>query len=128
MAELRKYTKKPTSCVVAVQLDLDTEGFTYQKWGGPQRCKAGDWLVLNDGDTYTVDQETFSDTYELVSPGVFVKDSPVWARAAQAPGEIHTKEGVTQYAAGDYLVYNDPAGEDGYAVTKASFEAMYDPA
>src|SRR5215831_2695516 len=41
----RRYKKKPTAFVTAVQLDLDTEGFTYNKWGGKQVCKRGDWLV-----------------------------------------------------------------------------------
>jgi len=47
----RKYKKKPTSFITAVQLDLDTEGFTYNKWGGKQVCKKDDWLVNNNGDT-----------------------------------------------------------------------------
>jgi len=41
----RRYEKNPTSFVTAVQLDLDTDGFTYRKWGHGQRCKRGDWLV-----------------------------------------------------------------------------------
>jgi hypothetical protein len=30
---------------------------------GVQECKAGDWLVDNDGDVYRVDRETFERTY-----------------------------------------------------------------
>jgi len=41
----RRYRKKPDQFVVAVQLALDTNGFTYKKWGAEQRCKRGDWLV-----------------------------------------------------------------------------------
>ena len=119
-----KYLKKAASFVVAVQLNLETDGFTYQKWGGSQACKAGDWLVNNDGDTYTVDGDTFERTYRCVNPGVYVKITPVWAEVAEQAGHIRTKEGVTRYDAGAYLVYNDPQGEDGYAVEAAAFERV----
>ena len=58
----RKYKKKPTSFVTAVRLDLDTKGFVYNKWGGEQVCKRGDWLVNNNGDTYTVSRGSFAKT------------------------------------------------------------------
>lgn len=127
MAERRKYFKKATSFVTAVQLDLDTEGFTYQKWGGTQTCKSGDWLVNNDDDVYTVDGATFERTYRLVNTGVYVKKTPVWAEVAEAPGKVETREGVTHYLAGDYIVYNDPEGGDLYAVQAEIFEEMYEP-
>jgi hypothetical protein len=38
--------------VIAVKIDLDTDGLTYQKWGGTQRAKRGDWLVNNEGGVY----------------------------------------------------------------------------
>ena len=126
MAERRKYLKKATFFVIAVQLDLETEGFTYRKWGGIQTCKAGDWLVKNDGDTYTVDGETFARTYRSIGPGVYVKTTPVWAEVAEQAGHIDTKEGASHYEVGDYIVYNDPACADGYAVGAASFEEMYE--
>src|SRR5262249_14373697 len=50
-----RYLRKPSVVVAAVRLDLDTNGFTYRKWGAEQCCKRGDWLVDNDGDVYTVD-------------------------------------------------------------------------
>jgi hypothetical protein len=120
--------KKAVSIVVAVQLDLETDGFTYQKWGGTQVCKAGDWLVDLNGDICTMDRETFARTYQPMSPGVYGKTIPVWAEIAEQAGHIRTKEGVTHYKAGAYIVYNDPEGEDGYAVEADSFEAMYEPA
>lgn len=126
MAKLTKYVKKKASRVIAVQLDLETDGFTYKKWGGTQSCKAGDWLVDNDGDVYTVDRETFARTYGEVSPGIYEKRAPVWAEIAQKPGQIKTKEGVTRYDAGDYLVYNDENRKDGYAVEPKKFEGMYE--
>ena len=44
MGTRKKFKKKADSFVVAVQLNLDTDGFTYEKWGAEQRCKKGDWL------------------------------------------------------------------------------------
>ena len=90
----RKYVKRPDSFVTAVQLDLDTEGFTYEKWGGTQACKPGDWLVNNGGDVYTVDQATFAETYRTESPGVYVKIVPVWAEVAAQAGVIETRRGA----------------------------------
>jgi hypothetical protein len=123
-----KYVKRPSEFVVAVQLDLDTDGFTYRKWGALQTCKRGDWLVNNGGDTYTVDADTFARTYRATGPGTYVKTTPVWAEAATSAGEVRTKEGSTHYDAGDYLVSNEPQGGDAYAVSKDAFERMYAPA
>lgn len=128
MAELRTYRKRADSFVVAVQLDLDTEGFEYRKWGDVQSCKRGDWLVNNGGDVYTVEESVFARTYREQSPGVYVKHTQVWARIAEEAGSIETKEGATHYEAGAYLVFNDADGNDGWAVEAADFEAMYEPA
>jgi hypothetical protein len=126
MSKRRKYKKKSASFVTAVQLDLDTEGFKYKKWGGEQSAKKGDWLVDNDGDKYTVSRESFATTYDFVSPGVYVKSAPVWAEIADKPGKVKTQEGETAYEAGDYLVSNDEDGRDAYAVTKEKFASMYE--
>ena len=84
MTTHRRYRKKANQFVVAVKLDLDTAGFTYRKWGAEQKCKAGDWLVDNNGDVYTVDAGVFAGTYRSVGPGVYVKTTPIWAvRATQ---------------------------------------------
>ena len=123
----RPYVKRATQFVVAVQLDLETPGFSYRKWGDTQTCKRGDWLVNNDGDVYTVDRESFARTYEPTGPGTYVKRTPVWAEVAPAAGEVRTKEGATHYEAGDYIVSNDPDGSDAYAVAKDDFERMYEP-
>lgn len=128
MGDLTRYVKKKASRVIAVQLDLETEGFTYRKWGGTQSCKAGDWLVNNDGDVYTVDRDTFARTYREVSSGVYEKVAPVWAEVAEKSGQITTKEGETYYKAGDYLVYNNEDRKDGYAVKAGKFEEMYERA
>lgn len=126
MSERRKYIKKSTSFVTAVQLDLDIEGFTYNKWGGKQVAKKGDWLVDNDGDKYTVSRDSFAKTYKLVSPGVYVKSAPVWAEVAEKAGKVKTQEGETAYKPGDYLVSNNEDGTDAYAIDKEKFVSMYE--
>lgn len=123
----RRYRKRPTSFVTAVRLDLETDGFTFQKWGGEQFCKAGDWIVDNDGDVYTVDADTFARTYEMRSPGVYVKTTTVWAEVADSDGVVETLEGTTAYEVGDYLVSNQEDGGDAYAIRAKAFEGMYEP-
>ncbi len=127
MDHRKQYKKRISTDVTAVKLDLDTEGFVYRKWGGIQTCKPGDWLVNNQGDTYTIDAQTFVETYKETSPGLYTKTAVVWAEVAESGGVIKTLEGETQYQAGDYLVYNDAAGKDGYAVSREKFESMYEP-
>ena len=126
MGKRLRYRKKADQYVVAVQLNLETDGFTYRKWGGEQRCKRGDWLVDNGGDNYTVDAEVFEKTYRRVNPGTYVKTTPVWAEVATRPGSVATKEGESQYRAGDYLVYNNEDGTDAYCVSAAKFDSMYE--
>jgi hypothetical protein len=126
MDRLVKYRRKERTEVTAVQVDLETDGFTYRKWGGTQRCKRGDWLVNNSGDFYTIDQDVFAKTYRESTPGRFVKDSPVWAVQADEAGTIKTKEGSTDYAVGDFLVYNDSQGRDGYAMSAMKFRSLYE--
>lgn len=126
MGERRKYLKKTTSFVTAVQLDLDSEGFEYTKWGGRQVCRPGDWIVNNDGDTYTVSRSVFESTYKRKSPGVYYKSTPVWAEVATQPGTVKTMEGETTYVAGDYLVSNNEDGSDAYAISRKKFESMYE--
>lgn len=128
MSARRKYLKKPTSYVTAVRLALDTDGFSYRKWGGSQRCKRGDWIVDNEGDVYTVDADVFARSYRLVDKGAYVKTTPVWAERASAAGAVSTKEGKSHYEPGDYLVSNEEDGSDAYCIQAAKFEAMYDPA
>lgn len=113
--------------MTAVRIALDTDGLVYRKWGGEQRAKAGDWLVDNDGDVYTVDADVFARTYRRVElgPGSYVKATPVWAQQAEKAGSVKTKEGVTHYHAGDYLVSNNPDGSDEYAIAADKFAELY---
>jgi hypothetical protein len=110
-----------------VRLTLNTEGLVYRKWGGEQRAKRGDWIVDNDGDVYTVDADVFARTYRQTGLGTYVKTTPVWAERATVPGSVRTKEGVTHYRAGDYLVSNDRDGSDAYAIAAGAFESLYMP-
>ena len=125
MPDRLKYVKRPTQTVVAVQLALETKGFIYRKWGAVQRCKPGDWIVDNDGDVYTVDRSTFKRTYRKVRTGSYRKTTPVWAEVAAVAGSVKTKEGMTHYRRGYYLVFNEKHGGDAYAVSAKDFKAMY---
>ncbi|MBI5721216.1 MAG: hypothetical protein HZC37_26395 [Burkholderiales bacterium] len=127
MSLRQRYRRKPDQAVVAVQLRLETEGLRYRKWGHEQQARAGDWLVDNDGDVYTVAAESFARTYREVGRGTYVKSTPVWAEQAREAGSVITREGRTAYAAGDWLVSNHEDGSDAYAVGAEKFEAMYEP-
>jgi hypothetical protein len=126
MNKLHRYKKKPGQYLVAVQLDLDTDGFVYRKWKGVQKCKKGDWLVNNCGDIYTIDRRVFEKTYKKVGDGRYVKVTPVWAEVATEAGTVRTKEGESAYVPGDYVVYNNPDKTDGYRIRPEKFESMYE--
>ena len=125
-AHRQRYVRRPDRPVVAVRLALETDGLVYRKWGGEQRAKSGDWIVDNDGDVYTVDANVFARTYRQTGPGTYVKTTPVWAERTQQAGEVKTKEGVTRYEAGDYLVSNHSDGSDEYAISAEKFEFLYE--
>jgi len=127
ISKRRRYVRRPDRFVIAVQLALDTDGLVYRKWGGEQRAKAGDWVVDNEGDVYTVDSEVFGRTYRRTGPGTYVKTTPIWAERVDSAGRIKTKEGVTHYQAGDYLVSNSSDGSDEYAIGASRFESLYMP-
>jgi hypothetical protein len=122
---LLKYQKKATQSVIAVKLDFERLLFSFHKWGARQRAKAGDWVVDNDGEVYTVDARSFARSYRRVGPGRYLKTTPVWARVATANGRIQTREGSTGYQRGDYLVSNLRSGADSYAMPRSRFLAMY---
>ncbi len=121
-----RYKKKPNQTIIAVQLSLDTAGFDFQKWGAKQHCKKNDWLVNSNGDTYTIDQQVFTANYQQLTPGTYIKTTPVWAEVAKYNGWLETKEGKSRYMAGDYLVHNKEDGSDSYCINADKFEAMYD--
>ena len=140
MGHRLRYKKKSNQYVIAVQLNLDTDGFTYRKWGAEQRCKSGDlifdgspgdlksgdWVLDNKGDFYSVDKDVFERTYRQVKPGYYVKSTPIWAEVATLAGSVITKEGKSHYQAGDYLVSNNEDGTDAYCISADKFESMYE--
>lgn len=128
MSELRKYTRRANTAVSAIQLTLDLECFTYRKWGGVQTAHTGDWLIKRGDDVYTVEQSSFAKSYKPLDNGRYIKTQPVWARQANEDGAIKTKEGATHYKAGDMIVFNDEEESDGYAMSLAKFESLYEPA
>lgn len=124
-AKRSKYHKKARQYVVAVRLDLETDGISYRKWGGKQHAKRGDWLVDNNGDVYTVEGKVFARSYEQVVAGIYIKTTPVWAEVATRTGSVKTKEGESRYKRGDYIVYNQRNGGDGYCMSAAMFKTLY---
>ena len=120
-----RYRKRAGATVNAVQVPIDHGGFTYHKWGAEQRCRPGDWVVINDGDFYTVAGDVFAATYREVRPGEYAKHTPVWAHVALVAGVVTTTEGETHYEAGYYLVSNHDDGNDEWAVEPTHFRSMY---
>ncbi|MFN9622006.1 MAG: patatin-like phospholipase family protein [Cyanobacteriota bacterium] len=123
----RPYIKREEQPVVAVQLNLDTDGFRYHCWGAEQTCQRGDWIVHSPRRTYTVSAESFARTYQPLGQGLYRKHTPVWARQATSDGRVTTQEGHTHYVAGDWLVWNDPNGNDVYAISRDTFAELYEP-
>ena len=126
-SQRQRYVRRPDKPVIAVRLALETDGFFYQKWGGRQHAKSGDWIVDNEGDVYTVDADVFARTYRPTKSGTgaYVKTTPIWAERATGAGSVQTKEGVTHYDAGDYIVSNNEDGSDQYAVSADKFDSLY---
>ena len=121
----RRYVRRPDRPVIAVRITLDTDGLVYRKGGGEQRAQAGDWLVDNGGDVYTVSSDAFARTYRPTGPGTYVKTTPIWAERVERGGSVETTEGSTQYEAGDYLVSNNEDGSDAYAIKPEKFDELY---
>ncbi|GAB1263533.1 DUF4231 domain-containing protein [Aurantivibrio infirmus] len=120
---LKKYIKKQV--VNATRITLPSCEISYEKWGGKQAAKSGDWIVQSTDDSYTVEAESFKNTYQHIKANQYKKVTPVWAEVADVNGKISTKEGTSDYSPGDYLVYNNENKTDGYAVKKQDFESNY---
>lgn len=127
----KKYAIKDNQGIVAIQmnLELETDEFRFEKWGGTQTCKRNDWLVHNllDGDTYVVDgrEGVFNRTYRPCGPGRYRKVGHVYAVRADEAGRIATKEGETAYRVGDYVVGDRPEGGNFYAMEPDKFHEKY---
>ena len=134
MKNLAKYDRRKDATIVAVQMNLaiynsnEPGTLQYRKWGALQKAKVCDWIVNNGGECYTIDAESFANTYELVDlnvPGIYFKSGSVWAKKATEDGSIKTKEGKSHYVAGDWIVFNNEDGTDGYKVTDEKFRQLY---
>ena len=119
--------------VNAIQLTFDEseKSISYVKWGGEQTAKFGDWLVHNPtgGDTYTVDNESFYNTYMAVADtfGLYQKKG-AWCKRVPfnaAPFTIPTKEGGTQVNPGDWLMANNVDLSDKYAMRHEKWLKLY---
>jgi hypothetical protein len=72
--------------------------------GQTMQADAGDWEVRADGETWSVRDNIFQASYEIVGGNQWRRRGTVSARAAQ-PGEtIETLEGPTTAADGDWVV------------------------
>jgi Tfp pilus assembly protein PilP len=127
MQGFQKYRKRVNSIVTAVQLKLETTGFTYTKWGGVQQCEQGDWIIDNNGDIYTIKSDIFTKTYLEISTGRYIKTALIWARVATESGVIKTEEGSSEYKPGDYIVFNE-GDVNGYCMNAEKFNEMYEKA
>ncbi|MGH3960339.1 hypothetical protein [Mycobacterium sp.] len=72
--------------------------------GETMRANAGDWAVQDDGESWSVRDDIFQATYELVGGRQWRRRGQVLARRAQ-PGEtLKTLEGSVTAADGDWVV------------------------
>lgn len=126
MPALKRYRRRKMTTVTAVQIALDTEGFSYKKWDDVQVARAGDWLVNNNGNVYTIDSEVFERTYTKVREGTYEKTGLIWAGQAQKAGKVRSTSGFTNYRAGDFVVFNDQDRDDGWAMSEEEFESLYE--
>jgi hypothetical protein len=58
--------------------------------------------------------------------GIYIKTAVVWAERATEAGKVATREGISRYKAGDYLVANKEDGSDNYCMSAGKFESLYE--
>ena len=75
-----------------------------------------------------VSASSFSHSYEPDGPGLYRKVAPVWAFVADTDGVVPSEEGSTRYEAGDYVVFQSPEHELGWAMGPDEFTRTYEPA
>lgn len=126
-----KFRKKGTAVpVVAIQLNMDLVlgKLLYEKWGGIQEEKKGDWLMKNGDEVYTCDGKVFADTYRAIDgvAGQYVKTALVDATEATTSGYVPTLEGKSAFKVGDFIVTNP--GGDTYPVHREEFLRIYERA
>jgi len=127
---MAKYQSKPVPTVALQLIDI---GVTYEKWGGVQEAKPGDWVMNKGGETFTCDGKVFANTYRPLTdengeviPHTYFKHAVIEAEQATGDGVIKTLEGESAYVAGDYIVTNPDS--DQYPIERSKFEGLYEPA
>lgn len=71
---------------------------------------AGDWLLSEGDDTWTVAADVFAATYEPVADGIYRKVALVQAAQLAEDVEVITLEGIATAGPGDWLARN-PGGD-----------------
>jgi hypothetical protein len=87
---------------------------------------AGDWLVTDGSEEWTVAADIFARTYDRLPDGRYAKHATVDAVRTDRPVEVRTLEGPARAEPGDWVL----RGVDGelWTVTDAYFRTHYEPA
>lgn len=93
--------------------------------GSALSARAGDWLITDGVQEWTVEADIFARTYRRLPDGRFAKDAPVDAVRTDRPLDVPTLEGVARAEAGDWVL----RGVDGelWPVSDAYFRSTYTP-
>lgn len=94
--------------------------------GSELSAAAGDWLLTDGVEEWTVAAQVFTRTYDELPDGRYVKHALVEAVRTERPVEVATLEGPARAEAGDWVL----RGVDGevWTTTDAFFRAHYAPA
>lgn len=79
-------------------------------WGETLTGKAGDWRVGAEGDQWIVGEREFAATYTPAGDGTFAKTGWAFVKRVDRPFVVHTREGLVEGRAGDYLL-EGPLGD-----------------
>lgn len=126
---MKQYERRPDGLIIAIQIRLDLEagGIAYRKWDSEQWGKRGDWLINDDGDTYTVSAENFANDYELSESGLYRNTAKVWAEEATGSGFVEIRGGTAPFVEGNMLVFSDPDRKEGQVFFYNKFNRLYRP-
>lgn len=117
-------TFRRVGTVLSYQLDTDHEWTT--SGGDVLVGRAGDWLVSNDSDMWTVAADVFERTYEQLPNGRWRKTALITAVRATERTTIQTLEGPAVAEVGDWIATN-PTGES-WPIKADTFARHYVPA
>lgn len=122
LRDARRY--RPTTVVRATRLARPRSWRSAR--GSELSAAAGDWLVTDGAEEWTVVPDVFARSYRRLPDGRFAKDAPVAAVRLERATEVSTLEGVARAEPGDWLL----SGVDGevWTVTDAYFRSHYEPA